>query len=303
MCRAMWWRRSDGRLVRGLSYTRRAMPYFMRGRNEAAVYFEQDITLHKTDAFIREWNQENPMLRIDVFHVVAWALLDGMRRNEGVNRFVAGGRLYQRNGIWFSYAVKQKLETDSPMVAVKRRFDDDATFGAMVQGMAETQAAFKSGEADRVDGELGLLFKFPGWMRRVIMAAIRGLDRWGLLPPSYIRNDPMYCTAFFANMASLGMPPVYHHLYEYGTAGIFGSIGRPVTDPTGPTSGPDRRRSMTLRWTYDERVDDGLSAWFTLRRIKQVVEDPQSAGLSVDALPEGAMAGEPERPGSTAPVS
>jgi hypothetical protein len=213
-----------------------------------------------------------------------------------VNRFVAGGRLYQRDGIWFSYAVKQKLENDSPMVAIKRRFDEDATFGEMVQGMAETQAAFKTGEVNRVDGELGLLFKFPGWMRRVIMATIRGLDRWGMLPPSYIRNDPMYSSAFFANMASLGMPAVYHHLYEYGTAGTFCSVGRPITDPTGPTSGPERRRSMQLRWTYDERVDDGLSAWFTLRRIKQIVEDPESVGLVVEALPAGAIDDDPDRP-------
>ncbi len=291
----MWWRRSDGRLVRGLSNTRRAMPYFMRGRNESTVYFEQDIALPKTDAFIRAWNQANPNLRIDVFHIVVWALKEGMARNPGVNRFVAGGRLYQREGVWFSYAVKQKLENDSPMVAVKRRFDEDATFGDMVQGIAETQAAFKSGEANRVDGELGLLLMLPGWIRRAVMATIRGLDRWGMLPPSYVRNDPMYSSAFFANMASLGMPAVYHHLYEYGTAGIFCSIGRPVTDPGGPTSGPDRRRSMMLRWTYDERVDDGLSAWFTLRRIKQIVEDPELVGLTVEALPAGAIDDAAER--------
>jgi hypothetical protein len=297
----MWWRRSDGRLVRGLSLTRRAMPYFMRGRNEAAVYFEQqDIRLHKADTFIREWNQANPNRRIDVFHIAVWALRDGMIKNANVNRFVAGGRLYDREGIWFSYAVKQKLENDSPMVAVKRRFDGDATFGEMVEGMAQTQAAFKSGDEGRVDGELALLFKFPGWMRRVIMGAIRSLDRWGMLPPSYIRNDPMYCSAFFANMASFGMPAVYHHLYEYGTAGIFSSIGRPTTDPGSPTSGPDRRRSMAIRWTYDERVDDGLSAWFTLRRIKQIIEDPEAAGLAVEALPAGAVADLP--PTADAPV-
>ena len=128
MCNAMWWRRSDGRLVRGLSNTRRAMPYFMRGRNEAAVYFEQDLSLRRTDAFIRAWNQANPMLRIDVFHLAVWGLKEAIERTPSVNRFVAGGRLYQRDQIWFSYAVKQKLETGSPMIAVKRRFDLDGSF-------------------------------------------------------------------------------------------------------------------------------------------------------------------------------
>ena len=53
---------------------------------------------------------------------------------------------------------------------------------------------------------------------------------------------------------------------------------------------------MTLRWTYDERVDDGLSAWFTLRRIKQIVEDPESVGLVVEALPAGRIDDGPDQP-------
>jgi hypothetical protein len=291
----MWWRRSDGRLVRGLSNTRRAMPYFMRGRNEAAVYFEQDLTLAKSDAFIRAWNQANPMLRIDVFHLAVWGLKEAMERTPSVNRFVAGGRLYQREGIWFSYAVKQKLEAGSPMVAVKRRFDDDPSFAEMVAGMAQTQADYKSGAISTTDTELGLLMRFPGFFRRFIMASIRGLDRWGMLPPSFVRNDPMYCSAFFANMASLGMPPVYHHLYEYGTAGVFASVGRPVGEPGTPTSGPDRRRTMTVRWTFDERVDDGLAAWYALRRVKQVVEDPEACGITAHTVPGGAVEDTGER--------
>jgi hypothetical protein len=296
MSSAMWWRRSDGRLVRGLNNTRRAMPYLMRGRNEAAVYFEQDLSLAKTDRFIRAWNQANPMLRIDVFHLTCWGLREALERTPSCNRFIAGGRLYDRDGIWFSYAVKQKLETGAPMVAVKRRFDTDRSFADMVAGMAQTQADFKSGRIGTTDTELGLLMKFPGFARRIIMAILRGLDRLGMLPPSFIRNDPMYCSAFFANMASLGMPPVYHHLYEYGTAGIFASVGRPVGEPGSPTSGPDRRRVMQLRWTFDERVDDGLAAWYALRRVKQVVEDPEGVGISVEAVPGGAVEDATEGP-------
>jgi hypothetical protein len=269
------------------------MPYLMKGRNEAAVYFEQELNLVKTDAFIRAWNQENPALRIDVFHLALWGLRSAFERTPSTQRFVAGGRLYDRKGIWFSYAVKQKLETGSPLVVVKRRFDTDESFAAMVQGMANAQADLRSGDDDRVERELGLLMFFPGFIRRIIMKAISGLDRLGMLPPSYIEHDPMYASAFFANMASLGMPPVYHHLYEYGTCGVFGSLGRPVTQPGSPTSGPERRRSMIVRWTYDERVDDGLAAWYSLRRFKQVVEDPEAVDLVAEAVPAGQIEASP----------
>jgi hypothetical protein len=223
---------------------------------------------------------------------------DIMERYPGVNRFVAGGRLYQRDGTWFSYAVKRKLESDAPLVVVKRRFDTDESFAAMVQGMQDDQAKVTSGKAP-VEGELGLLMKFPGFVRRIIMACIRGLDRLGMLPRRYIENDPMYTTAFFANMASFGMPAVYHHLYEYGTAGLFVSIGRPVTEPGSPTSGPGRRRVMTMKYTFDERTDDGLTGWFALRRIREIVEDPIGSGLEVIETQAGAA---PEPAPMIAPV-
>jgi hypothetical protein len=185
------------------------------------------------------------------------------------------------------------------MVVVKRRFDTDASFAAMVEGMQADQAKATSPERSTVDKELGLLMAFPGFVRRIVFAFLRGADRLGLLPRSYIDKDPMYASTFFANMASLGMPAVYHHLYEYGTVGVFGSLGRPVTDPTGPTSGPDRRRSMEVKWTFDERADDGLAAWYGLRRFKAVMEDPESSGVVVEAVPAGGGALGPVTEGPT----
>ncbi len=280
----MWWRRSDGTLVRDLPRTRRVMPYLMRGRNESAVYLEIEVPLKDTDAFIREWNQANPGLRIDVFHVACWALRSCLERYPTTHRFVVGGRLYDRKGIWFSYAIKAKLETGAPLIVVKRRFDLDESFGDMVVGMHETEAAYRTGKAKRVEQELGLLLFFPGWVRRVLMRLVNVADRWGMLPPSFIENDPMYASAFFANMASLGMPAVYHHLYEYGTAGLFTSLGRPTPEPGSPTSGPERRRTVNVRFTYDERVEDGLTTWYGTRRFRQVLEHPLDTGVEVQVL-------------------
>lgn len=279
----MWWRRADGVLARNVPNTRRVMPYLMRGRNESAVYFGYDYHIHKADVFVRAWNQANPARPIDPFHLAVWALADALKRNPTVQRFVAGGRLYDRHGIWFSYVIKTKLETGAPFVVVKRRFDLDESFGAMVEGMHAEQAKATSGELSTVDRELGLLMKFPGFIRRILMAIVRGVDNLGMLPRSYIEKDPMYTSAFFGNMASFGMPAVYHHLYEYGTAAIFCSVGRPSVLPGSPQTGPDRRRVMSLKFTYDERADDGLAALFTFRRLKQILEDPEACGLVVEA--------------------
>jgi hypothetical protein len=276
----MLWRRPDGDLVRDLPPTKGIVPYLMRGRNESAVYFEQQIAMRHADTYVREFNVAHPDTPITAQHLLMWSIAQILDQYPTMNRFVVGGRLYQRRDIWFTYSAKQSLRGKSPLIVLKRRFDPREPFVDMVRDMQEQLRADRYGdELGPADKEAALILKFPGVVRRVILAAGRLGDAFGLLPASMIEHDPLYASAFFANLASIGMDACYHHLYEYGSIGIFGVMGRPVPEPGSPTSGPDRRRTMTLRWTFDERCEDGLVAGYALKRCKQMLEDPRAAGL------------------------
>jgi len=276
----MFWRRPDGELVRDVPPTKAIMLYIMRGRNESVVYFQQHVALRNADRWIRAFNEAHPDTPVTIQHLVMWAIVQVLHQYPTMNRFVVGGRLYQRNGIWFTYSAKQSLKDKSPLLVLKRRFDPDESFEAMVAAMtAQLRGDRYGGTVSQADHEAALILKLPGVARRVVVAAGRVLDAWGLLPNSMLEPDPLYASVFFANLASIGMDPCWHHLYEYGTIGVFCVIGRPTTDPGSPTSGPDRRRTMELRWTFDERVEDGLVAGYALKRAKQILEDPVAAGL------------------------
>lgn len=272
------WRRVDGDLVTGLDYTRRAMPYMMRGRNESAFYFDEHVQLQKCDAWVRAFNEANPGLNADAFHLALWAIRDCMVRWPTMNRFVMGGRLYQRREITLTYAVKRRLKGDGGSTAdsatVKRVFPPDESFADLVAGVQAQTRAERFGGDTHTDRELRWILRLPGVLRRVFVAAVRVLDAYGLLPRYWIEGDPMYTSAFLAHMASFGMPAGYHHLYEYGTAGVFVVLGRPTTDPGSPTSGPDRRRTMRVAFTFDERTEDGIVAWRSIQHFKRVLEDP-----------------------------
>src|SRR5262249_35073088 len=95
----MLWRRPDGDLVRGLSPTKGIMPYIMRGGNESAVYFEQQVGMRGADRFVREFNERHPDTPINIQHLVMWAIVHVLTEFPTMNRFVTGGRLYQRRGI------------------------------------------------------------------------------------------------------------------------------------------------------------------------------------------------------------
>ena len=110
--------RPDGDLVRRLSPVRRLMPYLMRGRNQSAVYYQQTFDLTRTSSFIRAWNAQHNEL-LSVFDIIVAGCGRALHARPGLNRFVAGGRIYQRRGVQVAFAAKQAFEDEAPLVTVK----------------------------------------------------------------------------------------------------------------------------------------------------------------------------------------
>ena len=113
-----------------------------------------------------------------------------------------------------------------------------------------------------------LVSNLPGFAIRGMMAVVRWADHFGLLPRAMIDSDPLCSTLFLANLGSIGYPAGFHHLWEYGTTSMFGVMGR--IEP-----GENGRRKMTMCWTYDERIEDGLYSYFSLELIRKGIENPE----------------------------
>src|SRR5687768_2100570 len=98
----MWNRRPDGVLVRDAPAYRQVMPLIMPTRTESTVYFDLDVDLARTEPFLEAWNAAHPHARATLFHVVVWAIVRVLHARPELNRFVAGGKLWQRDGVWIS---------------------------------------------------------------------------------------------------------------------------------------------------------------------------------------------------------
>ncbi len=288
----MYWNRPDGTLVRDLPLNRRVMPYIMRTRNESAFYFTYELSLDKTDAFIDEFNATHPKMPIDIFHIAVFALRDVMVRYPTLNRFVAGGRIYQRNDIWFTYSPRDMQWGDSPFLVAKRRFDPDEPFDEMVASMHEPPYAAgndsgngnggangysnrAAAEADRFARTVLGLMRTPSSVRRLAMRGVRVVDAMGMLPGSYIRADPMFSSAYFTELAHTGLVGGQSHLQEHGTCGSICLLGTPQPRPGEPDDAPRPRRTLQVSFAFDERMEDGLVSWFGLKHFQRVVEDPR----------------------------
>jgi hypothetical protein len=277
----MWWNRWDGDLVPDLDADRRIMPYVMRGRNESIALFETVVDVSRTEAFLAAFNESHPEMHATLFHVVMWGLGKVFDAYPHLNRFVAGGRIYQRRTVDFSFAAKQAMVESAPLVTVKRRMQPAEPFADFVAAIRREVDGARSPAKTSLDRELDLLLRLPGSLLRAAVALVRLGDRLGLLPRAFVEPDPMFASAWLANLGSLKMDAVFHHLYEYGNAAVFCTVGQVVEEPVVRDGKVVVGRVAHLRFSYDERIDDGMYAGHAARLLKELVEDPAAQ----DAVP------------------
>jgi pyruvate/2-oxoglutarate dehydrogenase complex dihydrolipoamide acyltransferase (E2) component len=264
--------RPDGSLVKNLSATRAIMPLLMKQRTESTVYFEQELDVSETMRFIDAYNVgKEGSERITLFHVFMWAMATTLHDRPRLNRFVSGGRIWQRKGVWLSFAAKKrKLDDEAALVTIKREVPKGASLAEVA---ALLNADIRTGRSETPrpeDRELDLTQKLPLWMVKLALAAMRLADRWNVLPASTIAHDPLFTSMFVANLGSLGLEAAYHHLYEWGNCPFFAALGRTREVETKHGT----KLVCTVRYSFDERIDDGLSCARSLELLKQRVEQP-----------------------------
>lgn len=282
----MFGRRVDARPVEKLSTMRRFMPYVSPRRNDSTFYMMQDIEVDAALEFLEKLNRGRPPeRRVTLFHLFLRSSSQALQLRPGVNRFVKGGRLWQREGEYITFSAKREIKDGSPMITVKRRFHPESeSLEEMVDGIYERLDPQRAGRKTQSDKEMGVMLRLPGPLVGLLMQLARLIDALGLLPRSMIEPDPLFTSVFIANLGSIDYPAGFHHLWEYGTCSLFGVMGR--IEPAG-----EGRRKMRIAWTYDERIEDGLYSYYTLEGIRERIEHPELLELSTVELARGPREG------------
>lgn len=277
MLRAMLFTRPDGTRLRDLDPMRRMLPMLMPTRNEAAVYYEQIVDATGLTAFLERWNRpaSDVRPRLTPLHLVVASLGRVLAARPALDRFVAGGRLWQRKVPSVAFAAKREFADHAPLKTVKLPVVPGETLTATAQRIRDAVGTSRSRDDRPVDKELSLLGRMPDAVLAPIVRLARGLDRWNLLPAALIDDDPLFSSVFVANLGSLGLDRAYHHLYEHGTVSLFCVIGtlepRPLVDAAGNAV---VRPTLRLRFSLDERICDGFYAAQSLELLRADLEDP-----------------------------
>ena len=264
--------RPDGMMVGYLHPYRKLLLYIMPTKAESTVYYEDEIL---ADGLLEYVEQAREKFDANMSHVLVAATAGALRKNPNMNRFVMGRRLYQRDGVWITFSMKRKkLDKKSKLATVKLEMFGDETFAELTKRVNEKIDVQRSDQVTYEDRELGLFAKVPRPILRFFVELFKTVDYFNLLPGEFIENDGLYTSAFLANLGSLGMKPGYHHLFEWGNCPIFIMVGEVEERVVAVEGKPAVRKVLPLKVTYDERLDDGLTAKGAIDTIVEILSNP-----------------------------
>lgn len=270
-------KRSDGRLVKGISPFMKIVPYVMWSRLDSMNSCKVEVACDGWDDYIRSRREQG--VNIDYMTIVIASLVRTMALRPELNRFIMNGKIYTRPCIWVSFAIQRSMRPGhEEETTLKLRFDGTESIDQIAAGIqAEVDKNLGQGVSNDTDKIAQTIMSLPGWLIRSVVNILKWMDRHNMLPRSIIEASPFHTSFFITNLKSIGLSYLYHHCYEFGTTGIFLSLGKErrqvVADAKDNLS---VQKMVTVGVVTDERFCDGLYFARSLRVMSRYLNDPAS---------------------------
>ena len=273
-----WGDRSDGRRIRTLSPMAQISMYFQWERNICSNLFEESFEISHVERYIRQKRKEG-LTDFGLIHVLLAAYVRGLCKYPQLNRFISGQKVYSRGeDIQYCMVVKKEMTIDSPDTSIKvhlsRRDTAEDVYNKLNAAIEEVK---RTQELDSgVDNVIGLLNLIPGMLLKFVVWLLKLLDYFGLLPKALLELSPFHGSLFFTSMGSLGIPPIYHHLYDFGNLPVFGAFGckRRALEVTDDGS-VVQRKYMDVKFVLDERIVDGYYYATFFKHYRSILRHPE----------------------------
>ena len=281
-----WGDRNDGRRLRSLSPIFAVSPYFMKTRNTSQNFLRDKMECSAMDAYIRRKRKEG-LQGFGAMHVVLAAYAKCVAQYPGVNRFISGQRVYSRDHIEVSLTIKPEMKADSPDTVLKIDLKPTDTAEDVYREIQRKVEAVKNAPAsDTGFDTLAMAFNLvPGILLRFVVALVQLLDYFGCLPRWLTRLSPFHGSLYITSMASLGIPPIYHHLYDFGNVPVFVSLGKKYyASEIGRDGTVQRKTYIDYTFVTDERICDGFYFASVLRYFRGLLQDPDRLDVPAEVV-------------------
>ena len=275
--------RSDGVRVKDIEAEATLIPYIMKTRNDASNYTLLDVRCEAMDAWIKEKREKEG----EIFSYMDILLASAVRiyaLRQKLNRFTIGNRIYQRNGLYVSFTAKRGLNDDAPDNTMKMRFTGRENIYQVRDILNNAIKESTKGQND-TDKTANILKILPAWLTNLGVGCFKLMDKFGILPKKIIDVSPFHTSFYFTNLKSLRGDWIFHHIYNFGTTGMFFSIGKEKQQPVVENDEIKIGKVLTLGITVEERYCDGFYFVRSVRMWKKLLETVTDLEKELDIEP------------------
>lgn len=281
-----WGDRVDGRRIRSLPAISQITPYLMVQRCESNIFFEESIEITNVDRYIRQKRREG-MTNFGLVHVILTAYCRALCKFPAINRFIAGQKIYTHGeDIQFCMTVKKEMTVDAPDTVIKLHLNRRDTAEDVYRKFQAAVEEVKNTPLDSgVDNTAGALSMVPGVVLKFVVWLIKLLDYFGLLPKFLLEISPFHASVYFTSMGSLGIEPVYHHLYNLGNMPLFCAFGCKRKEMQVQEDGSVvQRKYVDVKLNVDERIVDGFYYAGFFKHFKRIMAHPENLDIAPEEI-------------------
>jgi len=272
--------RKEGRRLRSVSPFYRIIPYIMVTKSDASNYFEGAVEVSGMEKWLREKRAEG-YSGMGMLHLFIAAYVRVCAMLPRLNRFIGGQRIYARDGIEVIMAIKRALKVDADETSIKvKLLPTDTVFDVYRKMNAAIDTVKADEKVNGTDKAANTLMKVPGVILKFAIWLLRLLDYFDLLPSALIKASPFHGSMVVTDLGSLGIPPIYHHLYDFGNCPLFLAFGSKRREVELDQNGvPIENKYVDYKVVCDERICDGHYYATAFKHLKFFLRNPAQLEL------------------------
>lgn len=277
----------EGRKLKSLPSMNMVSPFIMVERNDSSNMFKDRIDVTAAEKYTHKKRAEG-LKGFGMLHIFLAAYVRTVSQYPGINRFIRGQRIYSRNNIEIEMAIKKELKLDAPETCIKAEYSKSVTADEVYGVFTQLVENYKNSNSEsKFDFVARVLRYIPGIILKFIIHIFKMLDYFGLLPRVLTKVSPFHGSMFITSMGSLGIPPIYHHLYNFGNLPVFISYGAKYTENTLEDDGTVKKHKyIDFCVVTDERICDGHYYASAFKMMKSLLLKPDSLDLPPEKIAE-----------------
>lgn len=251
-------------------------------RCDSDVFIKQKIDVTELVKYIE--NKKKNKEDITYFHAFVTAIIKTMYNRPKLNRFVLNRHIYEHNNIVISFVAKVSFDDKSEEVMIMIDADESDNIYSLSKKVKNKVNSYRNRNAKKegANSAINIIGKLPNILRVPLVGIFKFLDRKGMLPSCFIKDNLYYSSMIVSNLGSIKCGAIYHNITDFGTCSSLTTIGEIKDEEVIINGKKEIRKMCEFGINFDERVADGYYFVKSVKLLEYILNNPKTLENAVN---------------------